>query len=243
MRAWTWLTCVVLGAGWMLACGSEDPTTGGDDDGASSGAGLSGTPGSGGSGAAGTGSGAAGTGGSPSGGGGGEPPAVNVCLPTCASPSDCATPAPAFDADNYACDGGLCSYLGCHSDAECQPSGLVCRPEASLGYEICVTPCQSPADCDLGQPAYDVDNYDCVQGGCVYTGCNDTAECQASGDLVCHDYGFGRFCVEPCSAPGDCGTGQPAFDADNYACNEGICEYTGCNSDAECQSLGAYGCG
>lgn len=237
---------VVLGSGWALACGSEDPSTGSDDDDTGSGSGLSGTgPGTGGSGATGTGAGANGSGGSVgTGTGGGAAAPADVCLPTCNSPNDCATPAaPAFDADNYTCDGGLCTYLGCHSDAECQPSGLVCRPDAFLTYDICVSPCQVPSDCDLGQPAYDADNYDCVQGGCVYTGCNDTAECQASGDLVCHDFGFGAFCVEPCGAPSDCGTGQPAYDADNYACDEGICVYSGCNTDAECQSLGAYGCG
>jgi hypothetical protein len=35
----------------------------------------------------------------------------------------------AFDADNFACRGGLCTYLGCNSDAECasQVAGYVCR--------------------------------------------------------------------------------------------------------------------
>lgn len=38
-----------------------------------------------------------------------------------------------------------------------------------------------------------------------------------------------------------CGSGSAAYDADNYACREGLCVYLGCRSDAEClASITAY---
>ena len=105
--------------------------------------------------------------------------------------------------------------------------------------------CDAPADCDLGAgPAYDADNYACVSGGCVYQGCNTTSECQTLGDYVCHDAGLGtRHCFPACAGPADCDLGAgPAFDADNYTCDEGACLYAGCNDTSECAALGDYVC-
>jgi hypothetical protein len=53
------------------------------------------------------------------------------------------------------------------------------------------------------------------------------------------------FCQIGCTAAADCTSGSAAFDADNYRCEAGVCRYTGCNSDAECEasfSSTAYTC-
>jgi hypothetical protein len=53
------------------------------------------------------------------------------------------------------------------------------------------------------------------------------------------------MCLQRCSTSADCGTPtSPAYDSDNYACTDGFCVYSGCNSDTECvDSMGAgYGC-
>jgi hypothetical protein len=53
-------------------------------------------------------------------------------------------------------------------------------------------------------------------------------------------------CLRGCQTGADCVVSAGAFDADNYTCNGGGCEYKGCNNDAECvTSFGAnaYVCG
>jgi hypothetical protein len=89
---------------------------------------------------------------------------------------------PSWDEDNWTCDGG-CNYLGCHDDDECSAS-QVCRPfsgilEVLLGYDapVCVTACQSAADCDLGSEPTTADNFECVDGGCKWLGCLGDGEC------------------------------------------------------------------
>ena len=37
----------------------------------------------------------------------------------------------------------------------------------------------------MGSAPYDSDNYDCLDDVCVYTGCNDDAECGALGNYAC----------------------------------------------------------
>lgn len=112
----------------------------------------------------------------------------------------------------------------------------------------CVFGCSVAADCDTGSPAYDANNYRCVDGRyCEYTGCVDDAECQGTlgTGYGCRDLGGGlRTCVQLCGAAAECGTGTPAYDSDNYGCESGACVYRGCNDDAECEgTLGAaYGC-
>jgi hypothetical protein len=172
---------------------------------------------------------------------GGDDP-VPVCLPPCATAADCAIPSAgeAYDADNYSCDNGGCTYTGCNSDAECSSLNYLCRQVNGADWSTCVPQCSTPSDCDLGAgAAYDADNYICDNGGCVYGGCNDDAECQATNAATaCQDFGNGILaCVLTCSTVADCDQGQLAFDADNYACADGYCEYTGCNSDAECMEF------
>ena len=165
-----------------------------------------------------------------------------ICLPACTTVADCtAGTLPAYDADNYSCDAGGCVYNGCNNDQECADSSSgVCRPSSGQGVSYCTPTCATAADCDLGTPAYDADNYSCDAGACVFTGCNTDQECAASNvGTICHDFGSIRSCANPCSTAADCGQGVPAFDADNYACESGICTYTGCNSDQECSASGS----
>ena len=114
------------------------------------------------------------------------------CLVECAASSDCGVGSAAFDADNYSCDDSVCVYTGCNTDDECVASfsdaRYVCRdvepPSTGLPIPVarrnCVLGCASGADCRTGSPAFDDDNYECRAGACVYTGCNDDAECAAA---------------------------------------------------------------
>ncbi len=176
---------------------------------------------------------------------------LRVCQLGCTVTSDCTTASPAFDADNYRCESGVCRYTGCVSDAECRSTfssdRYVCR-DPGTGVRSCLIGCATPADCTTGSPAFDADNYRCASGVCLYEGCNDDAECTASFGA-----GYGCRALEPpatplpiptatdncvrlCSVVADCSTGSPAFDADNYACTSGACVYAGCRDDAECRS-------
>jgi hypothetical protein len=107
----------------------------------------------------------------------------------------------------------------------------------------CQVACQTVADCDLSIPYLDLDNYTCNDGYCQYLGCNSDQECQYAGDYVCRDQGYGTsFCLPACQTVADCDFGTANMDSDNYSCEDGICVYQGCNSDAECQALGDYLC-
>jgi hypothetical protein len=128
-------------------------------------------------------------------------------------------------------NGGTTSTSGAGGGGANQPS-----------YPLCRKTCNTPADCVQGTATFDEDNYSCEGNHCVYLGCNDDAECQATGNLVCREaydplmLGGTKTCVYACVTPADCDLGAgPAFDADNYTCENGGCIYTGCNSEAECQ--------
>lgn len=235
-----WMIVGALAALSWVACGGDAASSDDDDDGPSSGAGASGSAGSG------TGA-TTGAGVTTGGGGGSTPiPTIEVCLAPCSTPADCAVPnAPAFDVDNYACDDGACRYLGCNTDAECMAQGdFVCRDQ--FGLSTCLVGCTTPSDCGVQtSPAYDADNYACDAGACIYTGCNSDAECQASvgSNYACRAMAGGvASCFPTCTTAADCDLGQPANDADNYACDDGLCIYQGCNSDAECMMQGNLVC-
>ncbi len=52
-----------------------------------------------------------------------------------------------------------------------------------------------------------------------------------------------RSCRPACTAVAQCATPMvPSYDEDNWSCTAGACDYTGCRSDAECQTLGNYVC-
>lgn len=115
-----------------------------------------------------------------------------VCQQACASAADCGQGTAAFDDDNYACDGGVCRYVGCRDDAECAATFVddryVCRdvlpPDTGLPIPVartnCVLSCTTPADCATPSAAYDADNYACEAGACRYVGCRDDGECRSS---------------------------------------------------------------
>ena len=189
-----------------------------------------------------------GTGGSGSGGTGGSTTRPRQCSPGCTSAANCAIPnAPANDADNYACQNGACVYTGCLSDSECssQNPGTVCRLLAPINIKNCIKSCKVPADCAQTAATYDADNYTCDSGACVYHGCNNDAECNKDyPGRVCRSEGTGdKSCYQTCTVAKDCALSGPAFDADNFACQGGICTYLGCNSDAECAAqVATYVC-
>jgi hypothetical protein len=185
----------------------------------------------------------AGSDGGPDGGGDG-PAATPVCQRVCSSPSDCSQGYAPWDEDNYACPDGVCVYTGCRSDSECQSvagmSGYVCRRLAGWTIDQCVRACQSAADCAQTYPPWDADNYACTEGACDYLGCLSDAECQAVPNMqsyVCRSLaGSWPYCQPGCASAADCNLGSPAYDADNYACADGVCLYTGCRSDEECRA-------
>lgn len=117
-------------------------------------------------------------------------------------------------------------------------AGTTCTEGAFAGIRSCLSACTVPTDCaPAGTGAYDADNYDCAQGRCQYKGCNNDNECQSFGATYrCAVTNLAYpTCVQSCTTPAQCGTGSGAYDADNYACTAGACEYIGCVSDAECQ--------
>jgi hypothetical protein len=119
-----------------------------------------------------------------------------VCTRQCTTSTDCSLGTLHFDADNYACEGGLCRYTGCNSDQECADAlgPYVCRMSATLndalfglfGDEpVCVQACTDTSTCMVsgGGAAWDGDNHSCTDGGCVYEGCHSDMEC--GGGQVC----------------------------------------------------------
>ncbi|MBI4816773.1 MAG: hypothetical protein HY791_10975 [Deltaproteobacteria bacterium] len=176
--------------------------------------------------------------------------AIPFCVRGCSTAADCSSGSPAYDADNYECQTGVCVYSGCRSDDECRQSfassAFVCRPSGSTSF--CVESCSTAADCATTSAAYDEDNYECRNQSCVYLGCHDDVECQSSFQNT--SYGClkaelppgaplpdaSRICTLRCSVSMDCETASAAFDADNYECRSGACSYVGCNDDAECQA-------
>ena len=125
-------------------------------------------------------------------------------------------------------------------------------PENAAKY--CVIGCKTASDCvPAGSNAItDGDNYNCDNGKCVYLGCLSDAECDeiygavtaATGRVYrCNKngaYGYPE-CTPACSNAADCnlygeGSTQYAYDLDNNKCESGFCVYTGCLSDAECET-------
>ena len=115
------------------------------------------------------------------------------------------------------------------------------------GVATCKQACKAAADCVSPQaPAWlDLDNFACKAGTCAYVGCHSTDECESTIALACAEVAPGlNTCQPACTATADCApAGSPAWaDADNYACVQGVCKYTGCNADDECKAIGNYAC-
>ncbi|MBL90585.1 MAG: hypothetical protein CMH56_02070 [Myxococcales bacterium] len=136
-------------------------------------------------------------------------------------------------AAGFQCTAGACiptagievceTAIRCSEDLQC-PDGQRCSD-----YGICLPLCTTDADCSAGEICWQ--DAGPLQGQCV-DGCQ-TGETRTSNGVseVCH--GNGRFDV-PCDTPGFvCPEGTE--------CNaEGICELTGCQTDADCPLVRTY---
>ena len=129
---------------------------------------------------------------------------MRLCLTKCAEVVDCLPSTyagTAFDDNNYACEGGLCRYLGCMSDEECTDSYKVAGEprtwecvEGNEGVGVCMASCFSPIDCVPAgsNEILDSNNWACQESHCVYKGCQSTDECEkvyqySPQDWVCSD--------------------------------------------------------
>jgi hypothetical protein len=104
------------------------------------------------------------------------------CVKSCASPNDCITPnTTLFDADNYACTNGTCEWTGCTTDTECheayQNTEYTCVTIPGTTLDSCMLTCTTANDCAQMSPIVDQDNYQCNDGLCHWTGCNNNMEC------------------------------------------------------------------
>lgn len=117
-----------------------------------------------------------------------------TCVPSCASPSDCASPGDALTtASHFACNAGVCEWLGCKSTAECASSlhvqKVVCETPPGAPGATCEPTCNTPADCaNSGAPLEDASHFACKANRCVWLGCKSTHDCTSglhSANFVC----------------------------------------------------------
>lgn len=216
----------------MGAVGCKTPVSIGGSNGGGGGGGTTASGGSGGS-----------TANGGSGGATGHPFHQINCLIPCSTVDDCTDGLADTDVDNHECVAGACVWKGCNDDQECSSvygAGYVCALTPHATIRACTRACTTPADCDGGNPAHDADNYACVDGACDYLGCSSDAECSdtfgAGFQCVQFQGVLGKECWQGCQTSADCDLGSPALSSDNFACNEGICDYTSCHDDAECQA-------
>ena len=186
-----------------------------------------------------------------------EPAAEKFCQYRCTTVSDCiqGESNATNDEDNYKCENHKCVYLGCLNDAECEEvyesvtaaTGTVyrCNKNGAYGYPECTPACSSAADCNnlceagTTQYAYDLDNYKCESGLCVYTGCNSDSECEAtmsSSDYKCLTQEYSgktlNVCNLPCETAADCG--NMVYPEEVYLCENRQCKMKSCESDEWC---------
>ncbi len=161
------------------------------------------------------------------------PMPVGQCVDDCQQPTDCAIMDPAFNADNWECIAGACKWLGCSGNNECNP-GFVCH-DPGIGIASCVADCEAPSDCSQNFGPFITSNYECDAGACVYLGCMDDGECGAVGPgYVCSSATWPvPTCVPPCFDASECTSPMPAYDFDNWSCEDGGCVWLGCK-DGEC---------
>ncbi|MEM9493566.1 MAG: hypothetical protein AAGC55_30740, partial [Myxococcota bacterium] len=95
-----------------------------------------------------------------------EPPVLDACFLSCITAAECSQGTPAFDADNYQCQGGVCRYIGCVSDDECAATYLdpsyVCATLPGQDFATCQRSCTTVGDCTQPSPLFDSDNYACT---------------------------------------------------------------------------------
>lgn len=186
-----------------------------------------------------------------------ETQAERFCQYACETALDCVQGSASAinDEDNYKCENHKCVYLGCLNDAECEEvyesvtaaTGTVyrCNKNGAYGYPECTPACSSAADCNnlceagTTQYAYDLDNYKCESGLCVYTGCNSDSECEAtmsSSDYKCLTQEYSgktlNVCNLPCETAADCG--NMVYPEEVYLCENRQCKMKSCESDEWC---------
>jgi hypothetical protein len=180
---------------------------------------------------------------------GAAPGGPSSCYSPCASADECGTAdIVPFNSAHWTCTEGRCNYLGCTSDDECKAfsATTLCLTTKGAKVPTCEHPCSTASDCASTNNGalYDADHFSCDNSTCTHLGCNSDAECnwnKPAGTYACRKQAPSNEyagCLKACSVPADCvlaSTGL-AFDADNFACKEGVCEYTGCNSNEECTS-------
>ena len=182
-----------------------------------------------------------------------DPAADKFCQYACTKAADCirGSSTAISDEDNYKCENGRCVYLGCLSDAECdevygavtEANGQVyrCNKNGAYGYPECTPICSSVEDCNLygygsTQYAYDLDNYKCESGFCVYTGCLSDAECAAStySDLYkCLPQEYPGKTLKICTV--GCQTAADCPNSGLYECRDSVCVMKSCESDEWCR--------
>ena len=188
----------------------------------------------------------------------GETPAETTekyCTFGCQTVKDCIQAGSTItDEDNYKCENNKCTYLGCLSDAECDEvygavtaaTGRVYRSNknGAYGYPECTPTCSNAADCNLygdgsTQYAYDLDNYKCENGMCVYTGCLSDAECETStysSDYKCIEQDYSgrtlKICTLTCKTAADCA--NSVYPEEFYECKNSQCVTKSCESDEWC---------
>lgn len=174
-----------------------------------------------------------------------------TCRPTCATPADCATPGePLSDAAHYACNAGLCDWLGCKAASECSAAAgggtFVCRTLPGATVADCIPACQTAADCvppGATSVLDDAHHFACTGGVCTWRGCASTAECMAAlhtSRVSCETPpgAPAPTCVPTCATASNCvatGAAVPALsDPSHYTCTASRCAWLGCKSTAEC---------
>jgi hypothetical protein len=102
--------------------------------------------------------------------------------------------------------------------------------------------CQVAANCATDLGAFAAANYTCKGDYCVYNGCATDQECVTSmysQAYRCADMpGLGyKSCQKSCAAPVDCAVpNSPAYDVSTWKCEQNVCAYQGCPSDAACKT-------
>lgn len=169
------------------------------------------------------------------------------CHMACQTSADCDGHVEDENADNHDCIDGVCVWKGCNNDEECSFTygpEYICRHTTHSGLPSCVKSCSQPEDCSWGIPAHDADNFACEAGACDDLGCHSDAECTNTyGDAwACVQFQGvpGGQCWLSCHTSADCDFGSPPMSPDNFTCDDGLCTYSTCHDDAECQAVWEY---
>ncbi len=142
----------------------------------------------------------------------------------CVLPTDCQTNADCAG-NTPLCDDGTC--VECTTSTDCSFDKICLEGR-------CETPCENDSHCPLFEA--------CQAGECIYVGCRSDRECTlipgvellgVSGVdprlLRCNtERGVGK-CIVPCQTDAQCPPTE--------VCSGGVCEYIGCETEAECKTI------